>query len=404
VLGNFYDILSNFDREFSKLNADDGISNGTKKIINDILENTFRRFIVIFNVRGFQDEPIFYAFKRYISFFAYVLENCRDLSDPKFILSNFSSNFPSLLRGDRISEAEYSKVFFESDDPTSPVYEFEKAFISEIGVDKEVWGRVKKNNKLFFEMSRPSRAELHNSSETWFGGISRLTELKHSSSRKYDRVKKYHHRVFLSLNRVETLEWDSNVDEYKAFECYFINILDMLVVDERGHAEKELSPLYHLSLGLGCIDGVKTSVEAIQKGSIGSTILIKTTKFFQQEEVQTFLDLVKEAVMRISTNGKGSYNEVKKSKLERERIELEIQAQRELDSVKILEAYRIEEAGLRLERMRIENESNKMELAKKKLDMLKMAAEITANGFDSVDFVRVLLDGKEFIEVDSEKA
>ena len=263
-LGDFYDIVSDFDMAFQKFNSKKSNSKLLKNY-NSLLNYTIGNFLVIFQIKGFRDEPIFYAFKRFIAFFTFVLKEANSPKLRNDIVKNFLNNFPS-LDIDISDKLEYAMRLYHSyynvpENATEKlILKFETDFALEIGIYID-----SKENQLI-----------------------------------QDEIKLI---VYCNDFIAKEIQWVKSKQAYQIVNEKFYMTLDIEIDSDEVSVEKLLSPLWLITSALEKITNVKLELEQIKKGSLTATIKIWMKDLVAKEETKAVFETTKEGVIKALSGG-----------------------------------------------------------------------------------------------------
>lgn len=344
-LGNFYDVVNDFDITFQKFNSTE--SNGKYlKVYNDMLNYSISNFLTIFKVKGFRDEPIFYAFKRFIAYFSMILREADRPRSHKDIIRNFFENFPSLKINITNLENEandfYINYYGEEMTPhQASISKFETNFPKEIGIKEEA------------ELFKTQLAMYCN-----------------------DFVEK-------------TIVWDEASVNYTIIDEQFYMFLEITIDTYEKSAEKLISPLWLITSALEKIDNVTLELTDIAKGSINATIKIWMKNLLAKEEAKAVLETTKELVVKTLSVGEVSYTEVKKSRQETKKLSLEnIKLETELNQAPSDKEVKFDRA-LDIQRKMLENERMEIDNTKAKLEVIDQLSGLATKGIIEADMIRI---------------
>lgn len=93
ALGNFYDYVSSLERKLQDINE---LDYDNKQSLNELIDISLTKFIIVFEETGFKDIPLFYAFKRFLKLLTYIVENSYNVKEFKKLWQYFEKQFPSL--------------------------------------------------------------------------------------------------------------------------------------------------------------------------------------------------------------------------------------------------------------------------------------------------------------------
>lgn len=346
-LGDFYDILTEFDNSFQKFNT--SVDNdAVKDLYNSILNLTFRNFILIFNLKGFNNEPIFFAFKRYISFFSFVIKESNLVNNTNRIHENFFDNFPSLkkdiskLKSDATHYYLYEKGIVTNINQQA-IIDFEKNFPIEIG-----------------EFENPLKPNLE-----------------------------FKLPIYCNNFIYKEIYWENADHQYYVTEEFYYMVIDIHIESQKTSVEKLIKPLWLLTSTLEQIDNVSLELKTISTGSLYARVILKMKDLLAKEEVKAVLETTKEAVTKTLTLGEVSYTDVKKSIQETKKLSLENdKLQKEIFNIPDENEVQIERT-LEIEKKILENEQIKLSNAQAKLNMIKQLSELAASGIVETDMIRI---------------
>jgi hypothetical protein len=345
-LGDFYDVVNNFDIAFQKFNSEETNENNIQ-IFNDLLNYTVGNFLIIFKYKGFTDEPIFYAFKRFIAFFTLALTEANILKNERDIIRNFLENFPS-LRTDisKLHEAAENLYihFYPGQEPTkeqSAIFNFEDSFPNEIGINKE----EDEKEKII--------------------------------------------RLYCNDFVAKDIIWNEKQTSYEAIGEQFYMILEISIDTEKQSVEKLLKPLWLITSALEQIDNVTLELEDIFKGSLKTAIKVWMKDLLAKEETKAVLETAKEAAVKTITGGEVSYTEVKKSRQETKKLTLEnTKLETEINQSPTDQEVKFERA-LDIQKKMLENEKLQIENAQAKINIIEQLSGLAAKGIIEADMIRV---------------
>ena len=344
-LGNFYDVINNFDISFQKFNSEK-VNENNIQIFNDLLNYTIRNFLTIFKTKGFNDEPIFYAFKRFIAFFSKVLDEANTLKNHRDIVRNFLENFPSLKTDiSKFEEdAQYLYIHSYGEGMTieqKAVAKFEDDFPQEIGLYKD----EKKTEKPLI--------------------------------------------IYGNEFVAKTVIWAEVSNGYEIIEEQFYMILEISIDTSEKSVEKLISPLWLITSALEKIDNVTLELEDIFKGSLNASIKIWMKDLLAKEETKSVLETTKEAVVKALTGGEVSYTEIKKSRQENKKLTLENKKlETEINQSPSDQEVKFERA-LDIQKKMLENEKLQIENAQAKIQMIEQLSELATKGVIEADMIKI---------------
>jgi hypothetical protein len=349
-LGDFYDTVSNFDMKFQKFNTDKK-HKSVKIIYNNLLEKTFNNFLTIFHVKGFNNEPIFFAFERFIIFFSFILEESTSEKLKSHILKNLFENFPSLNINikDKIDDALelYVHNYSQAENETQKmILKFENYFPYEIGLlfDDSGKNTSKKNEKIF--------------------------------------------QVYTNGFIAKEIQWVKSKKSYNVISEIYYMTLDIEINSNDVSVEKLLTPLWLITSALERIKNVTVELVQIHKGSLRATIKIWIKDLVAKEETKAILEAGKEGVIKALSGGvshadtKKKNSETKKINAETKKIEEEINQMPTIDETKLTRALDIQKKSL-------ENDLQEVILAKAKLDLIEQLSDLTKKGIIEADTIRI---------------
>lgn len=349
-LGDFYDVVTNFDTSFQKFNSDEGNENNIQ-IFNDLLNYTVRNFLTIFKNKGFRDEPIFYAFKRFIAFFSKVLDESNALKSQRDIIRNFLENFPSLKtdisRFDEDAQALYIHYYGQPmTDEQKAIAKFEDEFPTEIGIV---------DNDIEFEGLDSKKA---------------IT-------------------IYSNDFVAKSVVWNEKESRYEVIGEQFYMILEISIDSEKQSVEQLLKPLWLITSALEQIDNVTLELEDIFKGSLKTAIKVWMKDLLAKEETKAVLETAKEAAVKTITAGEVSYTEVKKSRQETKKLTLEnTKLETEIKQSPTDQEVKFERA-LDIQKKMLENEKLQIENAQAKINIIEQLSGLASKGIIEADMIRV---------------
>lgn len=254
-LGNFYDIVNDFDIAFQKFNSEER-NKSNIQIFNDLLNYTVGNFLVIFKYKGFTDEPIFYAFKRFIAFFTRALSEANLLKNKKDVIRNFLENFPSLqIDISKLYEAAENLYihFYPGQEPSgeqSAIFNFEDNFPNEIGINKD--------------------------------------------EDEDEKIIKLYSNEFIA----KYLVWNEKKTSYEVVGEQYYMILEISIDAEKQSVEQLLKPLWLITCALEQIGNVSLELDDILKGSLKTAIKVWMKDLLAKEERKQFLKLQKKLQLK----------------------------------------------------------------------------------------------------------
>jgi|GEM_PF-3015369 len=344
-LGDFYDIISNFDIAYQQFNNE--VNEYTAEVYYKYLNRTLGNFLTIFKAKGFRDEPIFYAFKRFIAFFTFLINEAGRVKNIKDIQRNFSENFPGFEIDIRELE-EDAKEFYAG---------------------TTFNGETAHNQDIIYNFETNIAAEL---------GI--------LSTSSYIPVK---HIVYANDAKAKYIIWDEEEKGFTVDEEFFYLIMDIKIGTEVRSAEKMLTPLWLITSALEKIENVIVEIDEIYKGSLNTRIKIWMKDVLANEEVKAVLDTAKELAVQKLSGGDISYAEVKKSRQEIKQIKLENDKLiKELDAMPASTDVKLERA-LEMEKKMLDNEKQKVEITQEKIKAIQMLSELVEKGILSADMIKI---------------
>jgi hypothetical protein len=345
-LGNFYDIVNDFDIAFQRFNSEVKSENNVQ-IFNDLLNYTVGNFLIIFKYKGFTDEPIFYSFKRFIAFFSMALSEANFLKNERDIVRNFLENFPS-LRTDiskLYEDAENFYIhFYPGQEPTggqSAIFNFEESFPNEIGINKD--------------------------------------------ENEEEKIIKLYSNDFIAKNII----WNEKETSYEVIEEQFYMILEISINTKKQSIEKLLKPLWLIISALEQIENVSLELEDIFKGSLKASIKVWMKDLLAKEETKAVLETAKEVAVKALTAGEVSYADVKKSTQETKKLSLEnTKLESELEQSQTVQEVKFERA-LDIQKKMLENEKLQIENAQAKINIIEQLSGLASKGIIEADMIRI---------------
>ena len=345
-LGNFYDVINNFDIAFQKFNSEEANENNIQ-IFNDLLNYTIGNFLTIFKYKGFRDEPIFYAFKRFVAFFSVVLEEANLVTSQKEIIRNFLENFPA-LKSDISKFGEDAENLYIHFDPgqemsrqQEAIFGFEDEFPNNIGINKE--------------------------------------------SDEEEKIIKLFSNDFIAKDII----WNEEQSRYNTLQEQFYMILEIAIDSDNNSIGELLSPLWLITTALEKIDNVTLELDDIIKGSLKAAIKIWMKDLLAKEETKAVLETAKEIAVKAVSAGEVSYTDVKKSRQETKKIILEnTKLETEINQSPTDQEVKFERA-LDIEKKMLENEKLQIENAQAKINIIEQLSGLAAKGIIEADMIRI---------------
>lgn len=356
-LDNFYNVIDSFDKAIQQFNSENK-KFANVKILNNILDSTFNNFLVIFRAKGFNDEPIFYAFKRFVAFFSFVLNEVDIHNNPEDIKRTFFENFPSLLidisRFNKESQNYYLGVSGYTE-KIAKIVKFEDHFSFEIGIDLDVIGPKK------------------------------------------------HLTVYANDFIAKSIEWNEAKSCYVIiFQKYYM-FVDIVVDSEEQSAEQMLRTAWLLTSALESIQNVSVKIENIAKGSLKLKLRVWMDDLVAKEETKAVLETMKETVVKVVSSGQVSYTDIKKSRAERKQKDLE-NKKLELDLNQSPSHIEVKfERAIEMEKKVLENEKLEIENVQAKLNIIERLSDLAAKGVIDADMVRIDINSVLYILKDKDQ-
>jgi len=356
-LDNFYNVIDSFDKSIQKFNSENK-SQVNVKVLNNILESTFTNFLVIFRAKGFNNEPIFYAFKRFVAFFSFVINEVDLHKNPEDIKRTFFENFPSL----RVNISHFNK---ESQnyylgikgyrEKAEKVVKFEDFFSFEIGVDLDIVG--------------PKRQLV----------------------------------VYANDFIAKFVEWNEEKSSYVVIHQKYYMFVDIVVDSEEQSAEQMLRTAWLLTSALESIQNVSVKLENIAKGSLKLKLRVWIDDLVAKEETKAVLETMKETVVKTVSSGQVSYTDIKNARIERKQKDLE-NKKLELDlnqSPSDIEINFVR--AIEMEKKVLENEKLEIENVHAKLDVIERLSDLASKGVIDADMVRIDINSILYILKDKDQ-
>jgi hypothetical protein len=348
-LGDFYDIVNNFEKTFEKFNSDLKNDQLIIREYNLLLNETVGNFLVLFRFKGFKKEPIFYAFKRFIAFFSKVLKEANNIKNLKHLRRNFFENFPSL---------EY--------DITEFLQSAEDYYIN--GVQGALSGEIGKI--ISFEHFFPIEI-----------GIGENQVLKQNPL-----------TIYCNDYVAKTIIWDETQNSYIDLNKQFYLFLDIHVKAEPKKAADLFLPFWLITSALEGIQGVTVEIDEITKGTLFGSFKVWMKNLISKEETKIVIEAGKELAAKTLSKGNVSYSGIKKARQETKNLEAEI---RKLD-VEINQMPSDSEATearlLDLQRKKLENEKLQIENANAKIELVEKLSGLVAKGIIEPDEIEIKIN------------
>lgn len=357
-LENFYEVLESFDKAIQQFNSENKNYNNVR-VINNILERTFNNFLVIFRAKGFNNEPIFYAFKRFIAFFSFVINEIDVHKNSEDIKRSFFENFPSLLIDistlNKESQDLYLGLISKYSEKHNKILKFEDHFSFEIGIDLETIG--------------PKKPII----------------------------------VYTNEFIAKSIEWDEQNSLYIVIDQKYYMFVDIVVDSEEQSAEQMLRTVWLLTSALESIQNVNVKIESIKKGSLKLKLRVWINDLVANEETKAVLETMKETVIKTVTSGQVSYSDIKKSRLERKQQELENKKlEQDLNQLPSDTEVKLDRA-IEMEKKVLENEKLEIENAQAKLAIIEKLSDLAAKGILDADMVRIDINSVLYILKDKDQ-
>lgn len=311
--------------------------------------------MLIFKIRGLNGDALFYAFKRFIAYFIFILEAAGDLKSDEDIARNFYENFPSLAFDsgvyneshrrfqhliNLIEDDRISLGVFQSEDDKKMI-NFINEFPNEIGVEE-------------FE--------------------SKI-------------------QVYANDFALKTIQWSERHNKYIIVANEFYMRIKIEVDSETVSTSKLLEPLYLITSALENIKGNTVNLESIEKGSLTGDIKVIMKDLVAKEETKTVLEVGKEIAVAALTAGTVSYSEVIKNRKESKNADLEHEKLvRELEQMPSDTEVQYDRA-LDTERKNLENDKLRLDNIKAQLEIIESLSGLVAKGVLSADMLKISING-----------
>lgn len=379
-LDDFYEIVSNFDNAFQNFNTE----NTNENIVieyNQLLNTTFNFFIKIFEKKGFNDEPIYHGFKKFIFFFTFLLSEANELKNEKDISRNIYENFPSFYIDINEDEFSNTRFYFSNDthmsrylNKDSSIHLFELKFIQEIGIDESDFNEyiIRLKDNFYTEIKIVTQDENEETNET---------DLNKNIEKSFV--------VYCNNFIAKTISWDDKIKKYNILNEQHYMFIDIEINSEVTSLKNLISPLWLIVSALENINGVTLELDDIKKGSLKLRIKVWMNELLAKEETKAVLEAAKEIAVSKLSDGNVSYQEIKKSKHEIKNLELEnTKLESEIENLPNKEEILFERA-LDIQKKMLENEKVEIENVKAKLEIIDKLSDLASKGIIEADMIRI---------------
>lgn len=384
-LDDFYEIVSNFDKAFQKFNTENKNEDAIIEY-NRLLESTFVFFIKIFSIKGFNDDPIYHGFKRFISFFNFLLTESNDLQNSKDFARNIYENFPSfnidiidlnlekyvdLVNDDSDFFSQSLNTFWHKN---SFIDLFETKFTQEIiGIDIHEFHKSKIKNRLktFLERFKEEKEEF-----------------KIEANEEFIEEEKVF-IVYCNNFVAKKISWDDKIKNYSVLNEQYYMFIDIEIDSENISLKDLISPVWLISSSLENIDGVTLDLDDIKKGSLKLRVKVWMKDLLAKEETKAVLETAKELAVSKLSDGNVSYQGIKKSKEEIKNLELENEKlENEVENLPNKQEVLFERA-LDIQKKMLENEKAEIDNVKSKLEIIDKLSDLASKGIIEADMIRI---------------
>lgn len=344
VLGDFYEVLTEFDHEYQKFNTNSNPK--TAQTINKHLVRSFGGFLLLFTFKGFSNRPLFFSFKRFIKWYSILLKNVGNVSSDFFLMKNITSNFPSVINNQLITKFRKNPINFNLSNPDN----FDEYF--------EIIEQVEENISIEFGVIPYAKGEVKN---TFF--------------------------IYGEEFSVQTLKLQEG--EFVSIEKNYEMTITTKISNNNNDGAKLISSLNLILASISNIDNVKIEIEQIKVGSLYSRVKVWMKDLAAKEETKAVLETTKEVLVKTVSGGQVSHVEVKKTKADTDKIKAETELlEKELtDKPNDFEAQMSN--ALDLEKKALENEQMKIKNATDKLAYIERLSGLAQKGILDADDMRI---------------
>jgi hypothetical protein len=354
-LGDFYDLVSNFDFAFQKFNTQNEKDPKVIALYNELLKETVGAFIFIFKVTGFNDGAFFHSFKRFILYFIFLLREAGDLESYEDIMANFYDNFPSLNLNYDLTENDRAKA-------RQLIELFELGRLDERHVGEQPYKKI-------------------------------INFIAHFPDQIGVTVEALKIQVNADEFSLKTIQWDDKQAKYLVLDSKFYMKIRIEVDSEGESASKLLEPFFLITSALENIKGNTVTLEYIEKGSLKGELKVIMKDLVAKEETKTVLDVGKEIAVAALTAGTVSYSEVVKNRKEAQNADLEHEKLiREITQMPSNEEVQ-QDRALDIERKELENDKLRLENVKAQLAIVESLSGLVAKGILSADMLKISING-----------
>ncbi|MBS1534062.1 MAG: hypothetical protein JST78_03215 [Bacteroidetes bacterium] len=348
---DMYISLSAFDLAYQKFSSTN--NQRSNSIVYAYLNHCLYCFLIPFKFNGFSNRPFYWAFNRFIQFSTLLLKNSHHVNNPNFYFRNISQNFPSLWQGSYIDILRRNEFNFN----IHTVDQFEEY------------------HPIF------NRAEISISID--FGT---LTKFKRDTP-------KTKYKIYTPNYEVIEVDYDSEIQEFKAGSISFEMEIDFQISDDNNDAQKLLQALYLLITALSNINNVKIEIEELKIGSLLGKIRIYMSDLVAKEETKTVIETTKETLVKAVSGGTVSHVGTKKTNQEAKKIQKETEIL-DKDLRDRLTDYEAKLSNaLKLEKQALENEQLQIKNAKEKLEILDKLSDLASKGMLETDMLKIDING-----------
>ncbi|MEZ5017850.1 MAG: hypothetical protein R2800_12405 [Flavipsychrobacter sp.] len=355
-LGNFYDILEEFDRQYQDFNVNsDPVS---KEIVNKYLVQSLFPFLVMFKYTGFSDRPIFYAFKRFIHWFSFLLSKSDNIKSEFFYRKNIIENFPTLWGG-QLSN-----------------------YIS------------KHTEKVNFNINTPSQYD-----ELYYIILHEEDDISYElGTLKNKRKKPIEEWYIFSKEFTKTkIKWDEKRYRFVEIEETYEMYLDFEISVKDNRADVLSVILFKIISSLASVHNVKIEFEKISVGSLIGRVRIYLKDLLAKEETKAILETTKESLVSATTFGKVSYSNIKKQTAETEKIRKERDLlDKEIRSLPNETESKIINA-INLEKKVLENEKLRNEIIDQKIEQIYKLSNLVESGILEADDIKININEIQYL-------
>ncbi|MFP9113681.1 hypothetical protein ACLI1A_07045 [Flavobacterium sp. RHBU_3] len=338
-------IIINLEELQERLNSLENILQEKLFIEDKFWENTFyiylnltlSKFYDSFRIRKFDNDVLYFSFRKYIEFLIYLSNNTLKVKSTKEHLENFN-NIISL------SDFE-SKI--------DPYYEFE------LNPPKEY-----KSIKQFEE------------------SIGRRMGIEKNELSGVVYIKEDYNGILIYCNGyvAKRIIWNDNTFSFFVEESIFYISLQIIYYKnvKRVVSEDFSLSLYYILSAFKRIDGLTFEIEDLSKGSIISKLKLWLKDEKTKEQTIDLLKKGKDATIAYYIDSKLSNLEKERKEIEKLQEEVEI-LKRDKTQKLTNEQYQLK-TSYELEKARLENEASRLSNLKASLEIADMAAELMKKG------------------------